>query len=224
MPDTSVEVKIQTPEITKRRVTMSEPLPFKDTRGEWIIPDAGNTVTDYVRPDFLDAYVADARLRWSKVDVGPTDAGPNGYNGPTIVPAQLSHDLAGQVFAATYTPEELQQAQAQFSTATLRNGRGSGGTALMTHVGLQSTAAAASAGTALAGARQPTAWAARTDNGTTSTAATTQTNAVAAGETVASLALYNALTAGTFQSSVDVTSQPFSSAGTYQSTISDNQS
>lgn len=208
------------PQVTKRRVTMTEPKPFKDSLGDWIIPDKSTTVTDYVRPDFLDAYVADAQTRWDRVDVGDLDAGPNGYNGPTYVPDQLDHELAGQTFEATYTPEELQQPQAQFSTATLRNARGAGGTALMTYVAAQSTVAAATAGTEVSSARAATSWAAWSG----STSSTTQTNNIPSGVTVASLALWNALTAGTFQAATDVTSQPFSSAGTYQSTLSDTQS
>lgn len=59
-------------------------------------------VADYVRPDFLDTYVADARTRWQTVTVSETpDAGPGGYHGETHVPAHLDHPLAGQTFAAT---------------------------------------------------------------------------------------------------------------------------
>lgn len=62
--------------------------------------------TDYVRPDILDAYLADARTRWQIVAVSDEpDAGPAGYHGATHVPAGLEHPLAGQTFDAT-TPEE----------------------------------------------------------------------------------------------------------------------
>jgi hypothetical protein len=43
------------PEITKRRVTMRD--------------QNGGEAVDYVRPDFLDAYVADAKTRWETVEV-----------------------------------------------------------------------------------------------------------------------------------------------------------
>jgi hypothetical protein len=57
---------------------------------------------DYVRPDFLDAYVADARTRWQSVEVSEEpDAGPGGYHGETNVPEGLNHPLAGRSFAAT---------------------------------------------------------------------------------------------------------------------------
>ncbi len=106
------------------------------------------------------------------------------------------------------------------TSATLKNARGTGGTAIMSHVGLQSTAAASTAGTALSGARVPTSWAAWSGG----TSSTTQTNNVASGESVASIALYSALTAGTFLDAVTVTTQAFASAGTYASTVTDTQS
>ncbi|NNC10707.1 hypothetical protein HII28_02240 [Planctomonas sp. JC2975] len=85
--------------ITKRRVTM---------RSVVALPDGGTAehkAIDYVRPDFLDAYVADARTRWQSVEVSDEpDAGPAGYHGATHVPANLNHPLAGQTFPAT-TPE-----------------------------------------------------------------------------------------------------------------------
>lgn len=72
------------PEITKRRVTM---------RSERTRPDGTvvvHTATDYVRPDFLDAYVADAKKRWTSVEVSEEpDAGPGGYDGDTVIPEHL---------------------------------------------------------------------------------------------------------------------------------------
>lgn len=90
-------------QITKKRVTM---------RSASIVPGAegpkGQPVVqqveavDYVREDFLDAYVADARNRWQSVEVSDEyDAGPGGYHGATAVPDRLDHPLAGQIFAAT---------------------------------------------------------------------------------------------------------------------------
>ncbi len=84
--------------ITKRRVTMTS-----------VVAKPGGVEThqavDYVRPDFLDAYVTDAKTRWQLVEVSDEpDAGPGGYHGQTHVPANLVHELAGQTFAAT-TPE-----------------------------------------------------------------------------------------------------------------------
>jgi hypothetical protein len=91
--------------ITKRKVTMRsvvavEPSPER--------PDGVLAIeaSDYVRPDFLDAYVADAQTRWQSVKVSDEpDAGLGGYHGETHVPAGLDHPLAGQTFAAT-APEE----------------------------------------------------------------------------------------------------------------------
>jgi hypothetical protein len=86
----------EAPPVTKRKVTM---------RSIGIGPD-GVTLNfeavDYVRPDFLDAYVAEARTRWQSVEVSKEpDAGPGGYHGATHVPTRLAHPLAGQTFAAT---------------------------------------------------------------------------------------------------------------------------
>lgn len=85
-----------TEQVTKRRVTMSNPI---------LLPGGkfGKQVaTDYVRPDFLDAYVADAQTKWQLVEVSEEpDAGPAGYHGATYVPEHLPHPLAGQTFAAT---------------------------------------------------------------------------------------------------------------------------
>lgn len=84
------------PRVTKRKVTMTSlsALPNGDV--------ATHQAVDYVRPDFLDAYIADARTKWQNVEVSDEpDAGPGGYHGQTSVPAHLDHPLAGQTFAAT---------------------------------------------------------------------------------------------------------------------------
>ena len=88
------------PRVTKRRVTMiNYPVTF-DGDGKPVIME--QKAVDYVRPDFLDAYVADARTRWATVEVSTEpDAGPGGYDGATVIPPALDHPLAGQVFAAT---------------------------------------------------------------------------------------------------------------------------
>ena len=87
------------PEITKRRVTMTSV-----TAGPGGVVLTHQAV-DYVRPDLLDAYAADASKRWQQVEVSDEpDAGPGGYDGETHVPAGLDHPLAGQTFPAT-TPE-----------------------------------------------------------------------------------------------------------------------
>ena len=86
-------------EVTKRKVTMTS---IEQRDGEVVKYEA----TDYVRPDILDAYVADARTRWQDVTVADEpDAGPGGYHGMTHVPANLNHSLAGQTFAATNPTE-----------------------------------------------------------------------------------------------------------------------
>lgn len=87
------------PRVDKRRVTMTTHV--ADAEGNVHT----HVATDYVRPDLLDAYVADARTRWQKVEISDEpDAGPAGYDGATHVPEQLDHPLAGQTFPAN-TPE-----------------------------------------------------------------------------------------------------------------------
>lgn len=70
--------------ITKRKVTMRSSVALPPTEDH---PDGGvatHEAVDYVRPDFLDAYVADARTRWQVVTVSDEpDAGPGGYEGDT---------------------------------------------------------------------------------------------------------------------------------------------
>lgn len=93
--------KKQDPRIDKRRVTMRSVA--LAANGETVTYEA----TDYVRPDFLDAYVADARTRWQQVEVSEEpDAGPGGYHGETTVPGHLDHPLAGRHFAATSPDDE----------------------------------------------------------------------------------------------------------------------
>ncbi|WP_248582618.1 hypothetical protein [Nocardioides sp. InS609-2] len=88
------------PRIDKRKVTMTTHVAMVDADGEPYFET--HKAVDYVRPDFLDAYVADAQTRWQTVHVSPEpDAGPGGYDGATHVPAGLEHELAGQTFAAT---------------------------------------------------------------------------------------------------------------------------
>jgi hypothetical protein len=89
------------PRVTKRRVTMTRfSIAGVDENGDPVT--MREEAIDYVRPDFLDAYVADAQTKWQAVDVSDEpDAGPGGYDGATHIPAHLDHPLAGQTFPAT---------------------------------------------------------------------------------------------------------------------------
>lgn len=99
MADTGSTTSTEEPQVTKRKVTMRSV--FLGSDGETYEAKA----EDYVRPDLLDAYVADAQTRWQSVQVSEEpDAGPGGYHGQTYVPTTLDHPLAGQTFAAT-SPE-----------------------------------------------------------------------------------------------------------------------
>lgn len=72
-----------TNEITKRRVTMRSVVAVPGGFQE-------HQAIDYVRPDFLDAYIADANTRWQSVEVSEEpDAGPAGYEGKTTIPTGL---------------------------------------------------------------------------------------------------------------------------------------
>lgn len=88
------------PEITKRKVTMKGVSLSAD--GQSVLH---HEAIDYVRPDHLEAYVADARTRWQSVTVSDEpDAGPAGYYGQTAVPAHLSLPDAGVVYEAEEDP------------------------------------------------------------------------------------------------------------------------
>ncbi len=79
------------PRVTKRRVTMKTISLSADGHTTLV-----HEAVDYVRPDHLDAYVADARTRWQSVTVSDEpDAGPGGYEGETHVPAHLDLPDAG---------------------------------------------------------------------------------------------------------------------------------
>lgn len=86
--------------VTKRRVTArSVSLPPE----AWM-PLIETERVDYVRPDFLDAYVESLRSsnRWQTIEVSDEpDAGPGGYDGATFVPFGLNHPLAGSYYPAT---------------------------------------------------------------------------------------------------------------------------
>ena len=84
------------PRVTKRRVTMRSVVLLDDG-----VTTASYEAVDYVRPDHLDAYVADAKTRWQAVLVSDEpDAGPAGYDGATHVPAHLDLPDAGAVYPA----------------------------------------------------------------------------------------------------------------------------
>lgn len=90
-----------TDEITKRRVTMRSVVAVGyDDDGKVLLQQ--HEAVDYVRPDFLDAYVTDAQQRWQQVLVSDEpDAGEGGYDGPTFIPEHLAHPEAGMYFPAT---------------------------------------------------------------------------------------------------------------------------
>lgn len=78
--------------VTKRRVTLTSYALVVDDDGKPTTQK--HEVVDYVRPDFLDAYVEDAKTRWQHVAVADEpDAGPGGYEGAT---ADLEHLRLGK--------------------------------------------------------------------------------------------------------------------------------
>jgi hypothetical protein len=84
------------PRVTKRRVTMRSAVMGSDGAVHT------HEAVDFVRPDFLDAYLADVRGSWQFVEVSDEpDAGPAGFDGPTFVPAGLDTPLANTYFPAT---------------------------------------------------------------------------------------------------------------------------
>jgi hypothetical protein len=84
------------PRVTKRRVTMRSVQLGADGALQY------RQAVDHVRPDLLDAYLAEYGPRWQHVEVSDEpDAGPGGYDGATYVPAELDHPLAHTYFPAT---------------------------------------------------------------------------------------------------------------------------
>lgn len=78
----------QDDQVTKRRVTMTSFVTTVDEEGRPSVHE--HKAVDYVLPEHLDAYVADAKTRWQSVQVSDEpDAGPGGYDGDTNLPAHL---------------------------------------------------------------------------------------------------------------------------------------
>lgn len=87
--------------ITKRRVTMRNVMAVPPTK-EHPSGIAEIVATDYVLPEHLDAYVADAQRNWQQVEVSDEpDAGPGGYHGATYIPDHLNVPDAGTLRPAT---------------------------------------------------------------------------------------------------------------------------
>lgn len=110
-------------------------------------------------------------------------------------------------------------------TVLQRNALATAYGAAATHSALASTVPAAAAGTELTGgapayARIALTWATAANSATSASA----THNVASGSTVAGGMLYDALTAGNYRDGVGVTSQAFSSQGTYTITYTYTQS
>lgn len=95
--------------VDKRRVTMTSfVVSGVNNEGEPVVHK--HEAVDYVRPDFLDAYLAAAEPNWQSVVVSDEpDAGPGGYEGATTVPAGLDHPLAGQSFPAEATSKSKKE-------------------------------------------------------------------------------------------------------------------
>jgi hypothetical protein len=107
-------------------------------------------------------------------------------------------------------------------TVLQRNALATAYGAAATHSALASTTPGATAGTELTGggyARIALTWATAANSATTASA----THTVGSGATVAGGMLYDALTAGNYRDGVGVTSQAFSSAGTYTVTYTYTQ-
>ena len=249
-------------QITKRKVTLTN-IVFVG------FDDAGKEVfekrqaVDYVPDDVrdgvnvLDAYLEEARSldengapRWQSVVVSEEfDAGPAGYHGQTVIPAQLAHPLAGQTFEAT-EPEAKPRAGGgkaggistflSLQTLILSLGLGIASAALIqvaatkntlasayagaaTYAALYSTVPGASAGTELTGGAPAYARMALSWSAPSNGVITsTVTFNVASGSTVAGAGVYTAQ-AGTYSDGTGVTSQTFASQGTYALTLTYTQ-
>ncbi len=110
-------------------------------------------------------------------------------------------------------------------TATQKNTLASAYGTAATHAALYSTVPGGSAGTELTGgspayARKALTWGSPTAGVISATAVTFD---VASGSTVAGAGVHTAITAGTYLDGASLTSQAFSSQGTYQLTITYTQ-
>lgn len=78
----------------KRKVTMTNVVyRGRNDHGEDVFER--HEAVDHVPLDFLDAYVEDARKRWTSVDVGAVhDPGPGGDDGETHHPVHLRRGLS----------------------------------------------------------------------------------------------------------------------------------
>lgn len=108
-----------------------------------------------------------------------------------------------------------------FPTAVMKENGALGATNTATHAALYSTAGGASAGTEISGgspayARKAISW---TGGAVDGTVTGTVTFDVPSGTTVAGFGLHTALTGGDYVGGGAVTSQAFSSQGTYQLTV-----
>jgi hypothetical protein len=89
------------PEITKRRVTMKRAVVAAD--GFTYQYEA----TDYVLPEDIEAYTADARTRWDYVAVSDEpDAGPGGYDGETRTFSGELRPATGETTHSAETTED----------------------------------------------------------------------------------------------------------------------
>jgi hypothetical protein len=236
-------------EITKRRVTMRNASTVSKSDGPVQIIESSQV--DYVREDFLDAYVADARANWDSVEVSDEyDAGPGGYHGVTHVGAHLDHPLAGQTFKAT-TPAGgaaskivslLPQAVVThvllagmlavvalllrpmaIQTAAMRNILETAYGTAAAYGAVYTTAPGGSAGTEPSGGSPAYARIALSWTGNAPRTASAVFN-IPAGATLVGGGVHSAVTAGTYYDGGSVTSQPFASQGTYTLTYSYTQS
>lgn len=228
--------------ITKKRVTMINAVAAGILDDGTVVTHVHNAV-DYVREDHLEAYLAALGGKWDSVSVSDEyDAGPGRYAGATWVPDTLEHEeagwfypadaghpLAGQVpegiSAAGYTVKESPEMAIQTVL-----GRTNMATAYSTTIGkfgaLTTTAPSSTTGTEVTGgspayARIAPSW------GTAATSAITATGMafnVPSGTTVVGFEFFDASTAGNYLDGVGITSQVFSSQGTYTITPTYTQS
>lgn len=112
-----------------------------------------------------------------------------------------------------------------FPTNAMKENAAIGSVSGATHIALFSTAGGGSAGTELSGGgygRKAVSWTHGGQDGSTTSGALEFT--VGAGATVAGFGLYTASTGGTYLGGGSLTSQAFSSAGTYTLTVNVNVS
>ena len=198
--------------ITKRKVTMKSVTLSADGK-----TTLEHVAEDYVRPDHLDAYVADARTKWQAVEVSDEpDAGPRWLRGRdgrpcSSEPAGCRRHLPGRGEVAHDHPDSCDEGPAGHGVQDRM--RSAGALSTTTAPRGRSRYRAVTGGAPAYARKADLRGAPRAigvDLGVGGAPSTFQT-----GQTIVGFEIFSATSAGTYYDGVRITSQAFASQGTY---------